>query len=254
MKKIMAFAFAVALSVIFSPPFLANATLWDRGGGLIYDDVLDITWLQDANYPATELSDARINAIIQEVGSIESHSLVPEDFNATNGEMTWWGAMAWTNQLEYNDPIRNVIWNDWRLPDAYNQDGSGPGMGYDVTDSEMGYMHYNNLGGWGGGGPPQPNPTFIDGNGNTVTFLNLPPNESAEFWYATKYNLDMAYDFFFTLGRQNASNVSTNRLYSWAVMDGDVAPIPEPATVLLLGTGLIGLAGIRRKLKKIPTR
>jgi hypothetical protein len=28
---------------------IANAKLWDRGGGLIYDDVLNITWLQDAS-------------------------------------------------------------------------------------------------------------------------------------------------------------------------------------------------------------
>ena len=28
---------------------VANATLWDRGAGLIYDDVLNVTWLQDAN-------------------------------------------------------------------------------------------------------------------------------------------------------------------------------------------------------------
>jgi hypothetical protein len=28
----------------------AQATLLDRGNGLIYDDVLNITWLQDANY------------------------------------------------------------------------------------------------------------------------------------------------------------------------------------------------------------
>ncbi len=30
----------------------AQATLIDRGSGLIYDDELNITWLQDANYGA----------------------------------------------------------------------------------------------------------------------------------------------------------------------------------------------------------
>ena len=31
----------------------AQATLIDRGGGLLYDNVLNVTWLQDANYAKT---------------------------------------------------------------------------------------------------------------------------------------------------------------------------------------------------------
>lgn len=34
----------------------ARATLIDRGSGLIYDDVLDVTWLQDANYAGKSMN------------------------------------------------------------------------------------------------------------------------------------------------------------------------------------------------------
>jgi hypothetical protein len=96
----------------------AGATLIDRGGGLIYDTVLDVTWLQDANYLYTSGGDA-------------------------DGRMPWDDVAAWVAGLEYYDSVRDTTWTDWRLPDAHNYwDGSGPVEGYNATGSEMGHLYY----------------------------------------------------------------------------------------------------------------
>lgn len=127
MKKLLVLLCAMLL--LFGFVGMANAALWDRGGGLIYDDVQDITWLQDANYAKTSGYDS-------------------------DGAMNMPGAEAWADGLEYYDSVRGVTWDDWRLPTTVNgpwefgYDGTTTG-GYNITTSEMGYMYYVNLGNLG---------------------------------------------------------------------------------------------------------
>jgi hypothetical protein len=75
----------------------SNAALFDRGGGLLYDDVLDITWLQDANYAMTSGYDA-------------------------DGLLSFVDATLWADQLVYHDSVRNVDYDDWRLTSNFDDE------------------------------------------------------------------------------------------------------------------------------------
>ncbi|MDP2823739.1 MAG: hypothetical protein Q8O52_13825, partial [Sulfuritalea sp.] len=55
MKRLNKAALALLAAGLLSSG-VAQAALNDRGGGLIYDDVLNITWLADANYAATQFA------------------------------------------------------------------------------------------------------------------------------------------------------------------------------------------------------
>ena len=151
----------------------------------------------------------------------------------TGGQIRGEDALRWAENLEYYDPVRNVIWTNWRLPKtlpingteyiyAYSEDGSTD-SGYNISapnsafpysiNSEMAYMYYNNLGN-----------IARDGLTNTGPFINLqnalyfsgtpyPPYQNA-LWTFGFYNGYQQYDFY---------NDQNNR-YAWPVMDGDVMP------------------------------
>ena len=223
----------------------ANAALYDRGNGLIYDDVLDITWLQDANYAYTS-GYAATNAN----GEYYTSTNIQAD-----GRMGWDAAKTWADQLSYGG------YDDWRLPSANLMnptspcwgDGSCDG-GYNNTTGELGHMFYNNLDNLGKydtngnyqSGYGVTNSSFIDGNsGASVSIVNLKNND---YWLDEEYAPDTyyAWEFHTSYGNQNHFFGKDASIYSWAVRAGDASSVPVPAAAWLFGTALLGLAGVKR--------
>ena len=93
----------------------ANATLIDRGGGLIYDSALNVTWMQDAQYSITS------------------------GFNQFGERTNWQAANDWAAGVQFHDSVRNVTWSNWRLPTTINNSCS---LGYDITglSSELAHV------------------------------------------------------------------------------------------------------------------
>ena len=224
----------VVLVVLFALAGNAQALLIDRGGGLIYDTNLDVTWLQDANYAKTSGFDS-------------------------DGKMTWTEGLDWADQLVFQGH------DDWRLPQtlpvgaAYDYTVSFDGstdQAYNITslNSEMAHMYHVELGNLGlfdtSGVEPQPGWGLL----NTDPFMNL---QEGNYWSgsdapgAPATPDSQAWKFQMNTGGQDTS-AKANPDYVWAVHDGDIGaqPIPEPSAALLfgIGFGVVSIATRRRRL------
>jgi hypothetical protein len=203
----------------------AQAALFDRGGGMIYDATRNITWLADMNYAQTSgHTGTGVNA---------------------NGRMTWAAATAWADNLVYGG------FSDWRLPTVDPADASctgvfGVGLGYDCTGGELGGLFVTDLGIKAYESVLNQVGDTPDQIANLALFSNVNPDY---FWSGTEYAPNPIGAFSFSAGEGNLSVlVKGFASYAVAVRPGDVAAaIPEPQTyaLMLMGVGAVLLA--RRK-------
>jgi len=175
-----------------------------------------------------------------------------------DNQNTWAAGLSPTINL---DAGYSVSWNDdaWRLASTvdgayqYGYDGSTT-AGFNIQSSEMGHLYYGELGNLG----------VLDTSGNSQSgwglvntggFTNL---VSSWYWSGTECanNPPNAWGFGMGGGRQDDDFQGHgygqgSGSYGLAVRSGDVSqggePVPEPATMLLFGSGMAGLAGYRRR-------
>ena len=257
----------------------AQAALTDRGGGLIYDSTLNITWLQNANPIAGTIYD--------------------DGGSSTDGRTSFQNAQAFAASFSYS--ANGVTYSNWRLPQGVDfvsgtpnptLDGvvlptppfSSPGCDWEFSGYDCGYnmaprsneivhLYYVDLGNLGQfldtpATPDNPAAPFIGierpgvpgvdwGLLNTGPFINL---QNYAYWSAIINPVDptLAWRHFYTSdGRMSWRLDEPPDQYSMLVADGDIANVavshaPEPETyaMLLAGLGLLGFVAGRRKQQR----
>lgn len=252
-KKLAGTVFGIAL-VAYGLSSAAQASLIDMGGGLIYDDVLDITWLKNANLADTQSFG---------VAGIDA-----------NGAMNWDTANSWIAAMNASNYLGHA---DWRLPTVMPLDGTdfvyapihdgSHDRGYNIgetgtlyegsTAHEMAHLFYTTLGNDAKCAPStattdagcldRSEPDYVAPWGllNKGPFTGL---MSDRYWYGQESTIDplRAFDFNFNDG-QTGTGGKTGMMYAWAVLDGQAtAVVPVPAAVWLFGSGLLGLVAVAR--------
>jgi hypothetical protein len=215
-----------------------QAALINLENGIIYDDVLDISWLQDTK--SAETLDSNVSA-----------------------------SMSWNDANNFAENYVLNSYDNWRLPtltllqSCYNYDGSCD-SGYNNVNGELSHLFYSSLS----------NPGLCQGvignicvrnsdwrNLNTHEFTNWTKSSVEVFWYSTldTNNSNAAWTFNTYFGRQSVASINSTAI-AWLVHDGKIdgkqkvptvssfasVQINEPSLLILLG--LICLLFTRNQL------
>ena len=181
----------------------ASAELFIRVGGMVYDSDLNVTWLADANYAATQYAES--------CGAI----------GTVDGQMTWPEAVRWAENLDVGG------YHDWRLPTAPVDDASCDGKpiftyGSHCMGGEMSHLFYGDIK-HGLGGKLGDN-IIKTHNANYLLFHNF--SAYGVYWTGTNFPPfgQIVFNFHTREGFSNANSKSVHN-YAMAVRDGDVAEV-----------------------------
>jgi len=209
--------------MVFQP---VNAQLFDRGNGLIFDDVYKITWLADANYAATSMY-SPLEETREEVFT-----------GSFTGQFIWEEAKAWVKQLNYKGI------EGWRLPSHYinpdlNVNVSEVAHITDLVNTNPVTNYFHNIQTtmyWSS------NEYADDSSRAWMTYLNVANN--ALFYGDLNGYIVGNYDDY----HQFKDVWST---YAWAVIDGDVGAVPLPAASWLFTPALVWLLSFTKTRRRI---
>ena len=79
--------------------------------------------------------------------------------------------------------------------------------------------------------------------GNAVSWYLIPQGSTVSYMEFTVVDFSSEYN-------SDIQSSRANYTYRVDIYDAVPAPVPEPSTILLVATGLVGLAGFRKKFKK----
>lgn len=190
MKKL---GFATFVACFISTTALG--ALHDRGGGFIYDDVQDLTWVQNVSL---------------------------------SGLQDWPSNMVWAENLALYDSVRDVTWDDWRLPNS-DVDGDEVVSTCSILDpepcldNELGYISSSQgylinqespgpFTGWGGA----IGTSFVS---STTKYFPPPEDFYRVYGYANWISGGVVFFAFSDL------------TWGWAVRDGDVAAVIQEVEI-----------------------
>jgi Protein of unknown function (DUF1566) len=141
-----------------------------------------------------------------------------------NFDLTWDDANNWAANLVY------AGFDDWRLPRGV--------IACDVVSEEacrvdeMGYMFYYNFGGFLGSDKTG------DQNANGGELLS---GIQSVYWFGTEVNSSTVWGFRFNDGNPLSIPKINIGISTWAVREGDVSAVPEPASLALVGVFALAL-------------